>query len=49
MKICEKNHAPGHHPHQVGQKIVDVVRPPRDEILNPFGRNEMGKSTNEQE
>ena len=37
-KICEKNHAPGHHAHQVGQKIVDVVCPPRDEILDPFGR-----------
>jgi len=49
MKISEKNNAPRHHPHHVGQKIVDVVRPPGDEILNPFGRDETETSTNEQE
>ena len=37
-KICEKNHAPGHHTHQVCQKIIDVICPPRDEILYPLGR-----------
>ena len=49
MKICEKNHTPGHHAHKVCQKIVDVICPPRDEILDPFGHHETGTSTNEQE